>query len=92
MHMNDLGTDPGGPMTIDFNRYGHIRSSEPSVPATERIVSTCAEHVLVYSRISRAYFDRAPVHGLTYMGRCGDDDERGIVQWHKWLRSQGVDV
>ena len=92
LHMSNLSTDPGGPMPIDFNRFYRTRAAEPTVPSTERIVSTCGKHVLVYSRISRAFFDRAPIRGLTYMGRCGDDDETAIVQWHKWLREQGVEA
>lgn len=85
------GTNPGGPQEINFNAY-RTQPPLPTVPSTERIVSTCGKHVLVYSRISRAYFDRAPIRGLTYMGRCGDDDETAIVQWHKWLREQGVEA
>lgn len=84
------GTNPGGPQEIRFNTF-RTQLPLPTVPSTERIVSTCDKHVLVYSRISRAYFDRAPIRGLTYMGRCGDDDETAIVQWHKWLGDQGVD-
>lgn len=87
----NYGTDPGSPQAINFNTF-RTQLPLPTVPSTERIVSTCDKHVLVYSRISRAYFDRAPIRGLTYMGRCGDDDETAIVQWHKWLREQGVDV
>lgn len=86
----NLTSDPGGPQSINFCTF-RTQPPLPTTPSAERIVSTCGKHVLVYSRISRAYFDRAPIRGLTYMGRCGDDDETAIVQWHKWLGEQGVD-
>ena len=86
----NFNSDAGSAQTINFNTF-RTQLPLPTVPSTERIVSTCGKHVLVYSRISRAYFDRAPIRGLTYMGRCGDDDETAIVQWHKWLSEQGVD-
>lgn len=86
------GTDAGSASQISMRPMGAYTAPDlGTVKPVENVIDTHGKHTLVYSRMSRAYFDKAPIRGLTYLGKFKTDEE-AIACWRGWLRSQGVDA
>lgn len=88
----DYGTDAGSASQISMRPMGAYTAPDlGTVKPVETEVASLGKHALVYSRMSRAYFDKAPIRGLTYLGKFKTDEE-ATACWRGWLRSQGVDA
>ena len=85
----DYNAFAGGAYEITFGTSSGWTGDPKDMMPAERIVCTMGERALVYGYHTRAYYDRAPIHGRTYLGKFNGDRE-AKARWRGWLRSQGA--
>lgn len=73
---------------VDNNTHGHVEPVPPTnVRPWSRVVGTCGDHTCVVNR-RREFYDRTPVHGDTYLGRCASDKD-AFNRWKNHLMTIG---
>ena len=73
---------------LSNNVHKHVEPTEPmNVGPWSRVVGTCGDHTCVVNR-RREFYDRASVHGDTYLGRC-ESDRDAFNRWKNHLMTIG---
>ena len=82
--------NPGSPIVVgDF--VPHLKHDHPKPEpkhAPSEVVARCGDHSLIHT-FRDSWFDRAPHHGWTYLGRNLTEQE-ARKRWRDKLRREGV--
>ena len=88
--MTYYGVNPGVPLSLG-DHVPHLKHDRPKPKPAGRpseVVARCGDHALVHTKRD-SWFDTAPVHGWTYLGRNLDEAE-ARKRWRDKLKREGA--